>query len=251
VRLRAAQLAFLLAVLAAWQGYYESGLGEDILVKSPGDVWSAFTALIEAGSLWTDLSATMEATVVALVLGTLVGVVLGIGLALLPKVEAVVAPYLDALNAMPRIALAPVFIVYFGIGMAAKVALAFSLVVFIVLINTRAGVRNADPDVLQLSTVVGSTRRQTFTKVLLPVAVPSIFAGIRLGLIYSLLGVVGSEVIAAKDGLGQQVAASSATFDMATVYAVLLLLAVIAAILNAGSAKLERWLLRWQAPEAR
>lgn len=250
-RLRAAQLAFLAFLIGAWQLYAALGAGDPVLVKTPEQVWEAFVRLADGGTLLSDLWATLKATLIALVLGTVAGVVLGVGLALTPRVEAVVSPYIDAFNAMPRIALAPVFIVYFGIGMWAKVALAFTLVVFIVLINTRAGVRSADPDTLQLATVLGSSKLQRFTKVLLPVAAPSIFAGVRLGLIYSLLGVVGSELISAKDGLGQLVAASSANFDMASVYAVLLLLAVIAALLNLVTARIERWVLRWQPPADR
>jgi NitT/TauT family transport system permease protein len=166
--LRVAQLAFLGALLGGWQLYAASDLGDPILVRSPVEVWHAFTHLLEDGTLLPDLSATLQATLIALVIGSVVGVVLGVGLALLPRVEAVVSPYLDAFNAMPRIALAPVFIVYFGIGLWAKVALALTLVIFIVMVSARAGVRSADPDVLQLSTVLGSTRRQCFAKVLLP-----------------------------------------------------------------------------------
>jgi len=246
--LRLAQLAFLGVVVGAWQLYASSDLGDPVLVQGPVDVWDAFRQLSGDGTLWSDLSATLQATLIALVIGSVVGVVLGIGLALAPRVEAVVSPYIDALNAMPRIALAPVFIVYFGIGMWAKVALALTLVIFIVLISARAGVRSADPDVVQLATVLGASRRQRFFKVLLPVAVPSIFAGVRLGLIYSLLGVVGSEIVSAEDGLGQLVAAASSNFDMASVYAVLVLLAVVAALLNILAARLERWILRWQPP---
>jgi NitT/TauT family transport system permease protein len=192
----------------------------------------------------------MWAVVIAFLLASVIGIVVGIALALLPRVERVVSPYLDALNAMPRIALAPVFVVAFGLTPKAKVALAFSIVVFIVLTSARAGVRSVDVDIMRLSTVLGANRRQMFAKVLFPVAIPAIFGGLRLGVIFSLLGVVTSELIAARDGIGQLLQGYASLFQIDGVYGLLIVLAVIASLLNAGMAIVERYLLRWQAPPA-
>ena len=115
----------------------------------------------------------------------------------------------------------------------------------------RAGVRSTDAEWLRLSTVLGARKHQLFFKVLLPVATPAIFAALRLGLIYSLLGVVGSELISARDGLGQLIAYDSSVFQMDGVYGILVLLAVIAVVLNQLMALLERRLLRWQPPADR
>lgn len=248
LRLRMEQLSLLLVVLGGWQLYAMSGTGDPILVKSPSQVYSAFLVLVRTGELWGNLGATLEATMIALLLGSSIGIVLGVGLALTPRLEEIVDPYIDALNAMPRIALAPVFIIYFGIGLWAKVALAFSLVVFVMLISARAGVQSADRDALQLITVLGSSRIQKFTKVLVPVALPSIFGGLRLGLIYSLLGVVSSELISSPNGLGQVVASSSSNLNMAAVYAVLIVLAIVAALFNSTMKYITGHLLRWQPP---
>jgi NitT/TauT family transport system permease protein len=203
---------------------------------------------VHSGELWLNMKATLIATVVAFVLASAVGVVVGVALGVLPRTERVLSPFLDAFNATPRIALAPVFIIYFGITTQAKVALAFTLVVFIVLSASRAGVRSADPDALRLSAVTGANKRQLFMKVLLPVAVPQIFASLRLGLIYSLLGVVASEIIASRSGLGQLVAKYTATYQLDHVYSILILLALIATALNQLMVQLEGWLLRWQPP---
>lgn len=222
-----------------------------LLARTPLQIWNSMVALAVTGELWRHLYATMEAVFIAFVLASVVGVFAGIMLALMPRTERVLSPYFDALNSMPRIALAPVFLIYFGIGTSAKVALAFSLVVFIVMGNARAGVLSADADVLRLTTILGANKRQIFTKVYLPVATPAIFAGLRLGLIYSLLGVVGSELIAAREGLGMLVAQFSGVFEMEGVYGVLIILAIIATLLNTAMRMAERYILRWQPEEAK
>lgn len=244
-----AQLTLLAGMLLLWQVAYTNAGTNKLVVSNPVLVWEAFVRWQEKGTFWPDLWSTISAALIALVASAVVGVAVGIGLALAPSVEAVVSPFLDAINAMPRIALAPVFVIYFGIGSTSKIVLAFTLVVFIITINTRAGVRSADAELLRLSVVMGATKWQRFSKVLLPVAVPSIFAGLRLGLIYSLLGVVGAELIASKSVLGQQISASSNAFDLATVYAALIVLAIIAAAFNAIAGRIEKSILRWQPPQ--
>jgi len=132
---------------------------------------------------------------------------------------------------------------------SAKVALASTLIFFIVLSGARAGIRSADADWLLLSSVLGARKHQLFSKVLLPVATAAIFAALRLGLIYSLLGVVGSELISARDGLlGQLIAYDISVFQMDGVYGILVLLAAIAVVLSQLMGLVERWLLRWQPP---
>ncbi|MBM7365595.1 ABC transporter permease [Gordonia hydrophobica] len=243
------QVLLLAALLGLWQLTYTVSSTNKLVISNPQLVWQAFLDWQSKGTFWSDLSSTVSAALIALVASAVVGVLVGIGLALSPSVEAVVSPFLDAINAMPRIALAPVFVIYFGIGSTSKIVLAFTLVVFIVTINTRAGVSSADPELLRLSVVMGASKWQRFCKVLFPVAIPSIFAGLRLGLIYSLLGVVGAELIASTAGLGQQISASSAAFDLGTVYAALIVLAIIAAAFNALSGRIEKSILRWQPPQ--
>lgn len=242
------QVAVILGLIALWQVVHLLGLGSKSLNRGPVEVWNSFVVLWQDGLLVSNLVATMQAVVIALALSCVVGVAIGLILALMPRLERAVEPVLSGLNSMPRVALAPIFIIAFGFGVEAKVALAFSVVVFILIVNSRAGVKSADPDVMRMAEVVGVSRTQKFFKILLPVAMPSIFAGVRLGLVYSLLAVVTSELISANDGLGQLIAVRSAQFDMATVYAILIVLAVIAGLLNAMTGWAERKFLYWQAP---
>ena len=245
------QFGVLLAALALWETAAELGWGVKVVVQSPESVAKALVTLASGDQLWPNYWATLKATLVGLFVAVIVGTPIGLALGLMPTAQRVTAPFLSALNAMPRIALAPVFIVVFGITMSAKVALAVSLVVFIMILNAIAGVAAADPEAVRMMAAIGASRAQTLRMVVLPAALPSILTGVRLGLIYSLLGVIASELIASADGLGQMIARSAGVFDLSTVYAVLLLLMVTAAIFNTASEALGRWLLRWQAPTAR
>lgn len=244
--LRLWQLLFLLALIGVWQLVISLKLVDPIIGKSPAQVASFLGNSASSGQLWRSTAATMEAVFVAFGLASVVGVIVGITLGLLPAAERVFTPFFDAANAMPRIALAPVFIVWLGIGIWAKVALAFSIVVFIVVAAAQAGVRSADPEVLRMSAVFGISKIQLFFKVLLPTSVPAVFSGLRLGLVYALLGVVGSEIIASQIGLGQLITLYSNNYRMDAVYGILIVLAIIASILNMIMATVERWLLRWR-----
>ncbi len=239
----AGQILVGLGFLAVWQLTYLSGIVKPLISRSPSQVFWFFVQIAADGTLAPALYSTLEATLVAFVLASFVGVVLGIGLGLFPKVEELVDPYISAFNAMPRIAFAPVFILIFGIGQTAKIALAFSVVVFILLVNARAGIRTVDRDIRLMVTVMNITKRDMFIKILLPSAIPSIFAGLRLGIIYSLLGVVTSEILASRVGLGQLIAGYAGTFQLEGVYAVVIVLAISASLLNVGMAWLERRIL--------
>jgi NitT/TauT family transport system permease protein len=248
---RGLQVLLGLALLGLWQLAAVLKWPDPVLAKTPIQSWDYLVSAARSGDLWSNTRSTMTAVLIAWALAGLGGVIAGLALGLMPRTERVLNPYLDAANAMPRIALAPLLIVALGIGTSAKVALAATLVFFIVLSGARAGVRSTDAEWLRLSTVLGARKHQLFFKVLLPVAIPAIFAALRLGLIYSLLGVVGSELYSARDGLGQLIAYNSSVFQMDAVYGILLELAVIAVLLNQVMAFLERRLLRWQPPADR
>jgi NitT/TauT family transport system permease protein len=251
VLLRLMQVGFFGLVLLIWWGATSLHLIKPLVSRTPAQVWHFTWAAWRSGAIPDALASTVEATLIAFVLASVVGVIVGIALGLMSTVEKVVNPFLDALNSMPRIAFGPVFILYFGITPQAKIALAFTVVVFILIYNARAGIRSADPDVLRLAQTLGISRIQRFFKILLPVAVPSIFAGLKLGMIYSLLGVVTSEIIASRVGLGQLINSYSQTFRMEGVYGILIILGAIGLVLNSIMVGVETWILRWQAPQDR
>ncbi|MTD12561.1 ABC transporter permease subunit [Nakamurella sp. YIM 132087] len=242
------QLLFILVLIGIWQLAATFEWGRKVLVRSPKDVVEAFGTMSSSGELWSNYGASLQAALIALVLAIVIGAPVGLFIGSFPMVSRVFNPILNAVNATPRIALAPVFIVIFGINSTAKVALAFSLAVFVMIINAQAGMVAADQEAVRMLTVMGARKSEVLYKVILPAAVPSLVAGARLTVIFSLLGVISAELIAARDGLGQVITRASGSFDMAKVYAILILLVVTAAVLNALGNVAERRLLRWQPP---
>lgn len=235
-----------LLILGLWQWVSVAKLIKPVLASSPAEVWDFLIEIGRSGELWVNLRATLEATVLAFVLGSVTGVVLGLSLAVMPRLERAIDPLLNALNGMPRIALGPLFVLYFGFGLAAKVALGFSLVVFILMVNARAGALSVDPDLIRLSRALNASRLQMFTKIMLPSSIPAIFAGLRLGIIYALLGVITAEIIASQTGMGARILYYSNVFQIKGVYGILIILAIVAAVLNTLMAWAERRLLRWR-----
>lgn len=206
-------------------------------------LWRGF---ITEGKLWLELGYTVTGTVISFVLGSALALALGLVFAIYPKVEKALDPHLMMLNAMPRFALAPLFLLWFGLGIGSKIAVGASLAFFIVLANTVAGIRGVSPDLITLSRSLGASPRKIFFKITLPSAVPVIFSGLRLALIYSMLGVVGAEIIAAEHGLGQTLAYLQSTFNINGVMGLLVTLALLGMTVTQSMTWLEKTLLKWQ-----
>jgi ABC-type nitrate/sulfonate/bicarbonate transport system permease component len=240
------RIAIAPIAVATWQLTYHLKLSSRALLPSPTTVWNAAVSLQRSGGLWTNLWSTGEATIEALLLAAVIGIPFGILLGMAPRTWAVLAPYLNALDSMPRIAFAPALIVLFGIGQSGKVALGFSVAVFVFLTNARIGVLSADDEHRKVCLTLGASRLQLLRTLYLPVAVPAIFAAFRLGMVYALLGVVSSEIIASKAGVGQLISSYSATLSMAYVYALLIILAILACVMTTVTGAVESKLLRWQ-----
>jgi NitT/TauT family transport system permease protein len=184
------------------------------------------------GELVMHSAATLGAMITAFALSALCGIVGGLVLVEMPHLRKLLDPFLTGFNSMPRIALAPIFILWFGIGPTSKIALAFSLGFFIVLNSTIAGVKNIDPMLMRLSRTLGCSPAERFWKITLPWALPTVFAGLKLTLIYSFLGVVTSEMIASKSGLGYLVMYYSGIFRIDAVLGILIVMAVVAILLT-------------------
>ncbi|MBY6412853.1 ABC transporter permease [Rhodococcus sp. BP-252] len=240
------RLAIGAAALLVWQIVTHFGFVDPLVSRTPAETLGFLKVITLDGTLLPALVVTLTATLIALVLASVCGIIAGVAMGLMPRVEALVDPYVSALNALPRIALAPIFIIYFGLGQGGKVALAFTLVFFVVLVSARAGIKTVDPDILTLTTMMNISPIKLFFSVLLPSSVPSIFAALRLGLIYSLLGVISSELIASEAGLGQLISMYSGQFKLEGVYAIIIVLALVATVLNLLMSAVEHRLLHWQ-----
>jgi NitT/TauT family transport system permease protein len=242
----AAHLAFIGLLLALGEWLTVNRWLDPTFVGQPSGVLKFLWNNITSGQLWVDMGWTMAGTMISFLLGSVAAIAVGLLFVGFPKFEKFLEPYLNAMNVMPRIALAPLFILWFGLGLGSKIALGCSLTFFIVLSSTVAGIRGVSQDHVTLCKTLGASAVSTFFQVTLPGAVPVIFSGLRLGLIYSLLGVIGAEIIASEKGLGQSLAYLGSTFEVNGVMALLLVLAMIGVSVMKTMTWLEKRLLHWQ-----
>ena len=241
------RLIILGLFFVGWEATSAFKLIDPILIGRPtGIAKYLWDELFVTGSLYKDFGYTMLATVLAFVFGSIAGVLVGMLFITRPNIEAMLSPILLALNAMPRIALAPLFLIWFGLGIGSKIAIGISLTFFIVLTNTVAGGRGVNPDHITLARTLGASESQIFRKFTLPSAVPVIFNGLRLGLVFSLLGVIGGEIIASEHGMGQTLSVLAASFKTNGVFGIIILLAMIGVLITWGMTWLENRLLRWR-----
>lgn len=243
----AGHVLFLCVFFSVWEYACVQGWIETTFFGRPSEIAKfLYQGFIAQPKLWLDLGYTLLGTGVSFVLGSVLAILFGLIFVTFPRFERAVDPYLMLINAMPRIALVPLFLLWFGLGLGSKIAVGTSLAFFIVLANTVAGIRGVSGDLLTLTRSLGASPIQLFRQVTLPSAVPVIASGLRLALVYSMLGVVGAELIAAEHGLGQQLAYMQSTFNMNGVMGLLLVLALLGVLVTSSMSRLEHRLLKWQ-----
>jgi NitT/TauT family transport system permease protein len=237
------------AILAFWQ--WASGhLIKEIYVSKPTSVAARLYELFASGEIYPHLWTTGEELVLGYVIGVASGILAGYALGRSPRLAVIFEPYVMAFYGIPKIALAPLFIIWFGIGIGSKVALASIMVFFLVFYNVYTGVRSVDRELVNLTLVMGANQRQLTYHVYFPAAAPYVLLGMRMAVPYSVIGVIVGEFTSSVQGLGLFIHEASSTYDPAGVFAgiVILLAFVVAANFLAG--RLERRLLRWKTPTA-
>jgi NitT/TauT family transport system permease protein len=245
-RVLLARVAVLGTFLAVWQGAVSFGLIDSFWVSSPVLVSKELWEEIASGDLIRNVGITVFEALIAFFISSALGIAAGLMLARSPFWDEVLAPLVLALNSLPRVALAPLIILWFGIGVVAKVVTAFTLVFFILLVNTLGGAKNVDTDILTIARLMGASRHDILWKVTLPSALPWIFAGLNIGLTYALLGVIVAEILASNQGIGYVISSGAANFNTAAVFAGLVTLAVVAWLFSAVMRRVEARLLRWK-----
>ena len=237
-----------MAFLLFWQ--WASGrLIREVYVSKPTAIAARLWEVFASGEIWPHLAVTFRELVLGYGIGVSLGLAGGYWLARAPRAARIVEPYVMAFYGVPKIALAPLFVIWFGIGIWSKVTLAATMVFFLVFYNVYAGVRGVDRELVALSRVMGATERQLGRHVYLPAAMPFIILGMRMAIPYAVIGVIVGEFTSSVQGLGLFIHyASSDTYDPAGVFAgIAILLAFISAAgLVAG--RIERRLLRWRPP---
>jgi NitT/TauT family transport system permease protein len=255
--LRVWQLSLLALVFVFWHVMTVPGLVPPLMfedgtqaafffgepLKIFGVIWDWFVT--DAG-IYRHLVVTLAETMMAFAIGSVLGLAGGLWLALAPMASAILEPYIKALNAMPRIILAPIFSVWFGLGMGSKVALGVTLVFFIVFFNVYQGVKEVSPVVLANARMLGADRRQLLRHVYLPSATSWVFSSLHTSVGLAFVGSVVGEYLGSSQGVGYLILQAEGTFDINTVMAGILVLTAFALVLDGLVSRVEAGLMKWQ-----
>jgi NitT/TauT family transport system permease protein len=214
-----------------------------------GQPLKVFEVIVEwfvSGSIYKHLGITLFETVMAFMIGTGAGMGMGLWLALSPTAAAILDPYVKALNSMPRVILAPIFAVWFGLGVWSKVALGVTLVFFIVFFNVYQGVREVSPTLLANARMLGAERIDLLRYVYLPSAMSWVFSSLHTSVGLAFVGAVVGEYLGSAAGVGYLILQAEGTFDINTVFAGIVVLTVFALVLDAAVSLIEKRLMKWQ-----
>jgi NitT/TauT family transport system permease protein len=255
--LRLWQLMVLVAVFLFWHAMTKPGLIPPFMFENDrqaafffGEPVSIFVRIwnwfIVDRDIYQHLWVTLLETVLAFASGTIGGLVVGMWLALSPVAAAIFDPYIKALNSMPRVILAPIFAVWFGLGVASKVALGFTLVFFIVFFNVYQGVKEVSPTVLASARMLGATQNQLLRHVYLPSATSWVFSSLHTSVGLAFVGAVVGEYLGSSRGVGYLILQAEGSFDINTVMAGILVLTAFALVLDWAVGRAEKHLMKWQ-----
>jgi NitT/TauT family transport system permease protein len=234
-----------IAFLALW--HVASGRWIDtLLISSPEAVGGRLWRWTLDGTLWTNLSITLEATAFGFIIGCGMGFGLGLLFGRFQMVADVFDPYITAIYSIPKIALAPLFIIWFGIGIESKIAVSAAIVFFVIFLNTYTGVREVNPLYVNTTRIMGGGEFAVMRYVIIPSAASWVITGLKVSVPYALVGTVIGEFMSSNSGIGFLISQATGLFNTASVFAGIIVLAVVGAIINTGLKYLEAWVLRWR-----
>ncbi len=240
-----AQLIVFFGLLATWQ-IVSSLLNLGFWMSSPVAVIQALVSWAQAGTLTSDIGITMLEAGCGFVLGATTGALVGFLFGWFRRLGDLFEPFIMSFYTLPKIALAPLFVLWFGIGTLNKVMFSALLVFFMIFFTTFQGTRQVDADLIANARLMGASRFATWTKIAVPYSAVWVFTGLRIGLPYSLIGAIVGEFVAAQAGVGYRIKEATALFDTATVFAGLAVLMIISFALLGALKVMERCTMRWQ-----
>jgi NitT/TauT family transport system permease protein len=239
------RVVLVTALLVLWEIAADRWI-DITFISRPSEIVGRLGDWIEDGTLWSNSWITIQEIVYGFLLGAAAGVLAGFVLASLTFAYRVLDPFMMALYSIPKVALAPLFIVWFGIGMHMKVLLAAATVFFLVFLNTAAGVREVDRGLVDAVRLMGGSRWHVLRKVVLPSSMTGVLTGLKVAVPYALIGAVIGELVASNRGLGYLINDAAAQFDTAGVFATLVVLSVIAGVLNIVVNLIGKRVNRWK-----
>jgi NitT/TauT family transport system permease protein len=237
-------------LLAVWQGTVDILAIPRYVLPRPAEVWNALVAGLvidptNKASFCYQLVDTLYATFAGFLIAAVVGVVLAAMMAEFRLFQRIVFPYVVCLQSLPKVAIAPLFIIWFGYQSASKIAMATTITLFPILLNSLEGFKTIEPERLELMVALGASRWQTFYRIKLPSALPFVFTGLNLGIAYALLGAIVAEFLGAQRGVGVMISQLQAVSDTAGVFALLVVLVVVSYLLISFMRALQRRVVFW------
>jgi len=232
--------------LGGWELITRTGLVSRFFLTPPSEIALTIIDLHNRGVLWGNVGITLYETLVGFFFGVIVGASFGFVIGLSSALNAFTGPFITMMNSVPRIALAPLFVLWFGIDSTSRIILVFTLVVFIILTNTIAGTQNVDRDHLTLARLLGASKGKLILKVVMPSVLPWIIAAMRVAFAYAIAGAVVGGMFLGQGGLGYLIIAGSGTFDISQIFAALVVVVVLAYVFDRLLWAVESYVLRWR-----
>ncbi|AYG02299.1 ABC transporter permease [Gryllotalpicola protaetiae] len=236
--------AIVLGIVLAWELLADAGIVSVFFWSKPSMIWRSLLTNITKGSMIADIRFTFTSTILGFVIGVLGGAIVGLSFWWSRFYAKVAEPLLIALEAMPKLALAPMIVLALGIGLPSKVAMATAIVIIIQILNAHAAVRHVDRDEQTLLYSLGASRWQVFTKVVFPATLPHIIASFRVAIGLALTGAIVGEYVGSQNGLGKMIQLAASTFDISLIWVGVFTLAVMAFLLYIVVGVIERILIR-------
>jgi NitT/TauT family transport system permease protein len=234
------QLGILLGAIAWWEAAASAGFVDAFFWSQPSAIFKTLQIFFATGDAWTDIGFTFRSTIIGFLVGTVACSALGLSFWWSRNYAAIVQPYIICFESLPKLALAPLIVLVFGIGLASKVAIATALTLVVSTLTAYAGVKAVDPDGEKLFYSLGATRMQVFRKLVIPSCLPWIISVLRVNIGLALTGAVVGEFIASQHGLGRAILYAGQTYDIALVWVAVLVLSTLAVVMYVTVSWIER-----------
>jgi NitT/TauT family transport system permease protein len=240
----AAQVGILVCVIAFWEIGADTGLIDAFFWSQPRAIFNTLLVFFSSGDAFTDIGFTFRSTILGFLIGTITGSAVGLSFWWSKNYAAIVLPYIICFESLPKLALAPLIVLVFGIGIASKVAIATALTLVVSTLTTYAGVKAVDPDSEKLFYSLGASRWQVFRKLVIPSCLPWIISVLRVNIGLALTGAIVGEFIASQHGLGRSILYAGQTYDIALVWVAVFVLSALAIVMYLAVSWIERLLHR-------
>jgi NitT/TauT family transport system permease protein len=240
------QVMALAMLLVTWEVLGRAGFIDPFYFPPPTTIGAAIYELFVGGSIWPHLNATLTASLVGLGLGLIIGAALGFAAALVRPIADLLEPIMILLNAIPRVILAPLFIIWLGIGLSSKIAISLVLVAVLIFFAVYSGIREVDVRLVERIRTLGGNRMTLLREVYIPSVTAWIMGNLKVAVGFAFTGAVVGEFVASTRGLGYLLSFAQSTYNAALTLALILLVMAFVLILFGLAGRLERWLLRWR-----